>query len=80
MSLDLTPEAFLSLELKEVEWSDFVPDVLPPSILDVNRMPPMKMDQPMSDGCEYCGAFRMQVGDYVCYGMCTVCYETYSGE
>lgn len=64
--------------LSAFEWKE-PPDIEPPqypvSIIDVERCPPMKMDLPMQDPCPVCGAFRMRVGDWVCFGFCAICYD-----
>jgi predicted nucleic-acid-binding Zn-ribbon protein len=70
-------------ELQEEEqklWP--TPEDTPVSILDVDRLPPMNMSVHMSDPCPACGAFNMQVGDYVCAGTCWPCAykELYEGE
>ena len=59
------------------KWEDtpeFIPDVFPVSMLDVERMPPINMNQHMSDPCPTCKGFRMLVGDYVCWGFCGICF------
>jgi hypothetical protein len=67
------------LDITDLEkWEDipeFIPDALPVSILDVERMPPMNMNHHMSDPCPSCKGFRMLVGDYVCWGFCGACYD-----
>jgi len=73
----------LNLSQLQSEWEwhsmakDFphTPDVLPVSIRDIEINPPMDMDLNVSDPCPRCGAFRMKLGDYVCWGFCSVCYE-----
>lgn len=54
---------------------EFIPEITPVSMIDVDRMPPMDMMQSMSDACPRCTGFTMFVGDYVCWGFCGVCYE-----
>lgn len=63
------------------DWIDVIPppatpDILPPSIRDVDMGPPIDMSLPMQDPCPGCGAFRMQVGDYVCLGVCGICEDS----
>lgn len=51
------------------------PPQLPVSIIDVDRnVECFAMHLPMQDPCPRCGGFRMQVGDYVCWGFCYACY------
>lgn len=64
----------------DIPYAPHTPDVLPPSIRDVALSPPMEMAQPLQDPCPLCGAWRMEVGDYVCYGACSVCYENAAKE
>lgn len=73
MSLDAS--MFLSLELKQVLPEDFIPEITPVSMRDVDMMPCMDLTIHMSDPCPGCGAFRMQVGDYVCVGFCSGCTD-----
>lgn len=57
------------------------PDQLPVSILEVDRSAvSFNMDLPMADACPLCGAFRLTVGAYVCWGGCMVCYESTMNE
>ena len=66
----------LALECDDLKDSEgFAPEETPVSMLDVDRMPPMDMDLPMSDGCPRCGGHNMRVGDYVCWGVCMLCFE-----
>lgn len=61
---------------EEEEGEQFVPDVLPVSMIDVDRSPSMDMHLPMSDACPSCGGHRLLVGDYVCWGVCWICAST----
>lgn len=64
-----------------VEAPNYIPDVLPVSKIDIDRNPPMDLMLPMSDPCDRCGAFNMQVGDYVCFGFCRNCLgDAYKGD
>jgi len=57
------------------------PPQLPVTILDTVRANGcFDMHHHMSDPCPECGAFRMQVGDWVCYGICGACYEKHMEE
>lgn len=48
----------------------------PPTILDCERSEGcFDMALPLADPCPSCGAFRMRVGDWACYGFCGVCYD-----
>lgn len=50
------------------------PPQYPVSILDLHRIEhAVDMYLPLQDPCPRCGAFNMQVGDYVCYEMCSIC-------
>lgn len=68
----MTPNSF---EAKMYQEPEFIPELTPVSKIDVDRMPPMNMHLPMSDCCPECGGHRLQVGDYVCWGMCYICFE-----
>ena len=72
----------LSLKLSYLmeDPAPFVPDLIPVSMIDVDRSPPMSMELPMSDACPSCGGHNMKVGDYVCWGFCYRCYEGASHE
>ena len=61
------------------EEPEDVPEILPPSMRDVDMGKPWRMDQPMQDACPNCGGFRMQLGDYVCWGMCYICFDNLLG-
>lgn len=59
---------------KDINWVEQAPPQLPVSMLDVDRAKgPLAMELPMQDACPACGAFRMQVGDYICWRRCRVC-------
>ncbi len=70
---------FLDVEPKE--WLSLEPPQMPVSALDVDRTNGcFEMMLPMADPCGKCGAFRMLVGDYVCWGFCTACYNLLTDE
>jgi len=51
-----------------------VPPQLPVTIIDIERSRRcFDMHLPMADPCPRCGGHNMQVGDYVCYGVCSHC-------
>ena len=53
------------------------PTVLPVSIREIDMtLGCFDMRIPLADPCPQCGAFNMQVGDYVCWGHCGACYDT----
>ena len=52
------------------------PEILPVSIIDIKRTDQtFDMNHHMSDPCPRCGAFRMQVGDWGCFGVCFICFQ-----
>ena len=58
-----------------------VPPQLPVTILDLERATECyDMMLPMADPCPNCGAFRMQVGDWVCWGHCFRCFINLSSK
>lgn len=73
--LDVQSYMELHSMMKSLEDSqvDIKPEILPPSIRDVDMGPPYGMWQPMQDPCPLCGGWRMQLGDYVCWGVCSKC-------
>jgi hypothetical protein len=72
----LTNADFKHIELPEAE-----PPQLPVTILDIDRAKYCySMDHFMADMCPNCGGNNMQLGDYVCWGMCYVCAKPGLGE
>lgn len=57
-----------------IQQPEYIPESLPPTMLDVDRDKPMDMNLPLADPCPSCGAFNMQVGHYVTGGICSPCY------
>jgi len=51
------------------------PECKPVSIRDASMGPPYDMELHMADPCPECGGFRMQLGDWACWGMCYVCAD-----
>ena len=72
----LDTNLFLNIEIEQVSVKDIIPDILPVSIIDIERLPPaVNMNLHMSDPCPTCGAFNMMTGDFICYGQCGICEE-----
>jgi len=63
-----------------LDYGRVIPDVLPVSMRDVYMSDPLEMNLFMSDPCPNCGAFRMMVGDYVCWGICYICFSKMVGD
>jgi len=62
--------------LASTEQADSPPPQIPVSIIDMERgKGTFDMSLPMQDPCPACGAFRMRVGDYACWGTCFICAE-----
>ena len=58
--------------LVQDKWIE--PEVTPVSMRDVDMAKgEFDMCLPMADPCPNCGAFNMQIGDYVCMGFCCKC-------
>jgi len=51
------------------------PECKPVSIRDASMGPPYDMELHMADPCPECGGFRMQLGDWACWGMCYICAD-----
>lgn len=66
---------FLTLEQFIEPIPEHIPDVTPVSFRDIDMLPPMDLMLSCSDPCPKCGAFNMQVGDYVYMGICFPCTE-----
>lgn len=55
------------------------PQQLPVTARDIDKNDgQLDMTLPMADPCGRCGAFRMRVGDYVCFGYCWICFDRLS--
>lgn len=67
-------------DITEYEPPNELPEILPPSIRDVNMGSCYEMFLHMQDPCPNCGAFNMLLGDYVCYNMCSPCFEELNKE
>lgn len=67
--------ASLLLEQTIEPIPEYIPDVTPVSFGDIEMNPPMNLELHCSDPCPACGAFRMQVGDYVYMGICSICID-----
>lgn len=75
MSAILNLDELISYE-EYVAATKVEPPQRPPTILDLERAEGcFDMHLPLADPCPSCGAFRMQVGDWVCFGLCSVCYD-----
>ena len=59
------------LHLDDTKYPE--PECKPVSIRDASMGPPYEMFQHMADPCPECQGFRMLLGDWACYGMCSIC-------
>lgn len=75
MTIDLSNILNMDVEFTDVP-PEYIPEITPVSMNDVDKMPPMDMSIQMSDPCPKCLGFTMVVGDYVCWGFCYHCYDT----
>lgn len=65
---------FASLQWEEQMVKYDEPDILPVQQRELEITDKIvNMELPMADPCPNCGAFRMMVGDWVCYGHCGIC-------
>lgn len=66
------------LEDKDLKWGplELTPTDTPLTARDIDLAKGCyDMRLPLADICGKCGAFRMCVGDYVCWGFCSICHE-----